>query len=102
MEQNDYTENTDFKTDETADRKLISKWIILIIVIFILWMITFPAQHPAIGTPIASRVLQNGVNLHKALVNYASVNQGFYPDGENANEALGFLVDDLTSENPFF
>ena len=48
------------------------------------------------------RIRAKGTLIFKALVIYASHNSGLYPEGDNANEALGELVDGMGTENPFF
>ncbi|MEM9480812.1 MAG: hypothetical protein AAGA58_14245 [Verrucomicrobiota bacterium] len=73
----------------------------IVTVILLLVLKSVPLLIPDRTRPY-SIYLQNGVNIQKALVNYALSNEGIYPQGDNANEALGFLVDDLTSEKPFY
>ncbi|MEM0896636.1 MAG: type II secretion system protein [Verrucomicrobiota bacterium] len=76
--------------------------LVVISIIAILATASFPAMNAVLTNARMNASMQNAVNIHKALVNYASGNSGLYPDGKTANEALGYLVDDLTSEKPFF
>ncbi|MEM9480813.1 MAG: hypothetical protein AAGA58_14250 [Verrucomicrobiota bacterium] len=79
-----------------------SDLVAILFLVLIFWIATFPAMNATLSTPPENRILRNGVNIHRGLVNFASGYDGFYPEGKNANEALGMIIDDLTSEKPFF
>ncbi|MEM9479829.1 MAG: type II secretion system protein [Verrucomicrobiota bacterium] len=76
--------------------------LVVISIIAILATASFPAMNAVLTNARMNASMQNAVNIHKGLVNYASGSSGLYPDGNTANEALGYLVDDLTSEKPFY
>ncbi len=44
----------------------------------------------------------NGKNIYLTLKNFSFGNNEQFPEGKDANEALGQLVDDLASEAPFY
>ncbi len=76
--------------------------LVVISIIAILATAAFPAMNAVLRDAKLNASMQNASNIFKTLVNYSGTNQGLYPDGNNANEALGNLVDDLGSEDPFY
>lgn len=76
--------------------------LVVISIIAILATASFPAMNAVLTNARLNASMQNATSIYKSLVNYSAGNSGLYPDGNNANEALGDLVDDLTSERPFY